>query len=772
LDRSWGYGSDRGLRKDNDDTFGVFQFTDYTLAVVCDGVGGIRGARHASQLAVRTIHDTLTGPTPSSVEESLREAINRSNHVIFDESRRNHRLAGMGTTIVVTAILDDEAYIAHVGDSRAYLVREGSVQQLTKDHTMVNLFVETGLLSADEAQTHPEAHVLSRTVGVERTVEIDVEGPVKLQENDVLLLCSDGVHAILTDWELGNIDWDTPQQAIQQVMEMVHEREGGDNATLIAVTMAQCDENVGLTAPPDMIPEAAETLTPADSVALGQTPAPAPMPSAAPQAAPWQYTDQEEVKDGASAEIVDTIPSPAPVPPPPPSVTAPSATEQIPAPPSLNDILGQGVAGVSSAGAVIAPPPAPGAPPPPPAPTMAPPAEGLPSLRKAPKREFNLRAFGPAIGVGLAMALLVLAVVIKYGGSGNQTEQPAISAEGTPAPKAAPVEIETTARLSLSNPRDPAPAAAPTGPDTLSFFAPYVPPPPKRLHHQPSIYLQPSPGGPHQWQAVQAARNKRCAGALEATVKAMADSTDHASLYAQVWFCFNEYHQKPLLNAKIDSVAEFVTLIPDLQGEEQPSGELPSWYIPSNGGIERRLEMWRSSNQSDLFRPVIEDLLGAPNVADDLAADLLIEAQAAVMLSRSARMTGIHFENQEEHQRLINWWARRVYVLSAALNGPVGQSIRVHRPELLPQLQNQLDEAAWRPQSPNEPVAIMPPQAVSEAFAVGIGAMAGPSPVAPKEGDKPVIRRKPKPKPEPEITAPFIIHRLEKTPRPLPGAPG
>jgi hypothetical protein len=252
----------------------------------------------------------------------------------------------------------------------------------------------------------------------------------------------------------------------------------------------------------------------------------------------------------------------------------------------------------------------------------------------------------------------------------------------------------------------------------------------------------------------------------------MADSTDHASLYAQVWFCFNEYHQKPLLNAKIDSVAEFVTLIPDLQGEEQPSGELPSWYIPSNGGIERRLEMWRSSNQSDLFRPVIEDLLGAPNVADDLAADLLIEAQAAVMLSRSARMTGIHFENQEEHQRLINWWARRVYVLSAALNGPVGQSIRVHRPELLPQLQNQLDEAAWRPQSPNEPVAIMPPQAVSEAFAVGIGAMAGPSPVAPKEGDKPVIRRKPKPKPEPEITAPFIIHRLEKTPRPLPGAPG
>lgn len=769
MDRSWGYGSERGLRKDNDDTFGVFQFADYTLGVVCDGVGGISGAHHASMLAVRTVFDTLTGPTPASVAESLREAVNRANSVIFDESRRNHRLTGMGTTVVVAAITDDAVYVAHVGDSRAYLVRDGSVQQLTKDHTMVNLFVETGLLSLDEAQTHPEAHVLSRTVGIERSVEVDVEGPVALQENDVLLLCSDGVHGILTDWELGNIAWDTPQQAIQQVMEMVQEREGSDNATMIAITMATCDENVALTPPPAVIPEASKTLTPADRIPIGAPPAPSPS-THAPQASPWQYTDEATASEpGTPLPPMPTSPTLGAQPPP---VAQPrQGLGDIPAPPPLNDILGRGFSKSTMEGPP--PPPVQSMPPLPPPPQplgAASPPMQVPSLRKAPGKEFSLKAYGPAIGVGLAMAVLVLTVVTKFGTGGSKTSNvtsqvQATSGEETPAP----AEIKTTARLSLSTPEKVKTNPVPSGPDNLAFFAPYVPESPQRLHHQPSIYLQPSPGGPHQWEAVQAARNNDCGAALDATVKAMSDSNDHASLYTQVWHCYNEFHQAELLQTKINNVSEFALFIPNLQGSEQQSETVPAWYIPATGGIEKRLEMWRDSNQSDLFRPVIDDLIGPASVADDLAADLLIEAQAAVMLSRSARLLGIHLENQEQHERLINWWARRVYIVSSAMNGPVGQVIRIHRPEIIPQLQNQLDEAAWRPQSPSEPVAIMPPSAVSEAFAVGIGALAGPTALVPPEEEKPAPVRRPRPKPKPEITAPFIIHRLEKAPRPLPG---
>jgi PPM family protein phosphatase len=790
LDRSWGYGSERGLRKDNDDAFGVFQFADYTLGVVCNGVGGISGARHAATLAVRAVYDTLTGPTPADTTETLREAVNRANSIIFDESRRNHRLTGMGTTAVAAAITDDAVYVAHVGDSRAYLIRDGSVQQLTSDHTMVNLFVETGLLSPDEAQTHPEAHVLSRTVGIERSVEVDVGGPFPIQENDVVLLCSDGVHAILTDWELGNIEWDMPQQAVQQILEMVQEREGGDPATLIAFTMATCDENIALTPPPSALPEASKTLTPADRIPVGMTPAPPPAPPA-PTTAPWQYTDEEAPAGSPGPTTAPPSPPPAPLgapppaplgapppaplgaPPPPPTAQPSQRIDDIPPPPPLNDILGRGVSEPSAYG--TAPPPPvqsmPPLPPPPTGPASAP--SQVPSLRKPPSKGLSLKSFGPAIGVGLAMAVLVLTVVTKFG-SGGASKATAGGQATAPGEPAQPIAIETTARIALQAPATNAPSPAPSEPDNLAFFAPYVPEPPKRLHHQPQIYLQPSPGGPHQWEAVQAARNKDCNTALEATVKAMSDSSDHASLYAQVWHCFNEHHQATLLGTKIDQVSEFATMLPDLQGPEKQSETVPSWYLPSEGGLEKRLEMWRDSNQSDLFREVVSDLLGAPSVADDLAADLLIEAQAAVMLSRSARLIGIHLENEEQHSRLVNWWARRVYVLSSSLNGPAGQVIRTHRPEIIPQLQNQLDEAAWRPQSPNEPVAIMPPIAVSEAFAVGIGALAAPTALIPPEEEKPapVRRAQPKPKPEPDVTAPFIIHRLEKAPRPLPGAPG
>ncbi|MEQ1572385.1 MAG: protein phosphatase 2C domain-containing protein, partial [Myxococcota bacterium] len=251
MDHSWGYGSEQRLREKNEDCYGVFDFPEYTLAVVCDGMGGHVGGAHASTLAVRTIHDTmreLQGRPPAA---ALEEAVQRTNLVIYEAARKNHRLTGMGTTVVAAVVMRDSCVLAHVGDSRAYLVRRGAVQLLTRDHTMVNLFVDAELLSPEDAATHPEAHVLSRSLGVERQVEVELSDAIQLEAGDVLFLCSDGVHGVVTDWELGNVDWSQPQEATRDVLKIVGSREGDDNATAVSVMMGSTFEDV----PPTAVPE-------------------------------------------------------------------------------------------------------------------------------------------------------------------------------------------------------------------------------------------------------------------------------------------------------------------------------------------------------------------------------------------------------------------------------------------------------------------------------------------------------------------------------------
>src|SRR5690606_15112595 len=130
----------------------------------------------------------------SDVPKALREAIQAANLAIYEAARRNHRLTGMGTTVVLAALTDEVAWFGHVGDSRAYLVRGGTVRQMTRDHTMVNLLVDAELLTPEDAATHPEAHVLSRSLGVERQVDVEISDPVPLEPEDVVFLCSDGVH--------------------------------------------------------------------------------------------------------------------------------------------------------------------------------------------------------------------------------------------------------------------------------------------------------------------------------------------------------------------------------------------------------------------------------------------------------------------------------------------------------------------------------------------------------------------------------------------------
>ncbi|MFT7519310.1 MAG: serine/threonine protein phosphatase PrpC, partial [Kiritimatiellia bacterium] len=258
---AWGYGSDARVRGDNQDAFGVFELQGMVLGIVCDGVGSHDGGAQASVLAVRALVEALQNPT-GDASKDLQEAISSANRTIYEAGRKSHRLMGMGTTVAAVAIQDGIATIAHVGDSRVYLVRDGVARAMTRDHTMVNMFVDNELLSPEDAESHPEAHVLARSLGSERRVEVEVQHGVQLQDGDVLLVCTDGIHGVLTDGELTDADWKRPATAARFLLRAVAAKDGADNATIIGFRCGGRGEP-GMTATPlPTIEHGGDTLTP------------------------------------------------------------------------------------------------------------------------------------------------------------------------------------------------------------------------------------------------------------------------------------------------------------------------------------------------------------------------------------------------------------------------------------------------------------------------------------------------------------------------------
>jgi len=279
VDHAFGYASDQRLRDENQDAFGVFNFEQFAVAVVCDGMGGHVGGAQASALAVRTIHDSLQSSTNPNIQDALRQAVQAANTAIYEEARKNYRLMGMGTTCVISVLTHDTIYVAHVGDSRAYLLRQGEIRSLTRDHTMVNLFVDAELLSPEDAATHPEAHVLSRSLGVERTVDVELQAPMTIRPGDRLMLATDGVHRSLDESSLPNLHWDNPEQCVGEILAKVDENQGDDNATVIVVTTGVEAAGMAWTEPPDLeaLREAARAA-PSDNEVRPMTASSAPQP--------------------------------------------------------------------------------------------------------------------------------------------------------------------------------------------------------------------------------------------------------------------------------------------------------------------------------------------------------------------------------------------------------------------------------------------------------------------------------------------------------------
>src|SRR5262249_18634791 len=203
--------TDLGLKRtQNEDSHGLWMPDDEAerdrrgvLIVVADGMGGSQAGEVASRLAVDTVIKTYVESDGADPLESLHSAVVAANEAVHAESQAHPDLTGMGTTCTAVVVQDRHALVAHVGDSRAYLVRDGRIRQLTRDHSLVAQLVMRHELTPEQARLDPRRNVVTRSVGVGPEVEVDAERlEVPLVRGDTLLLCSDGLHGLVGDDEL------------------------------------------------------------------------------------------------------------------------------------------------------------------------------------------------------------------------------------------------------------------------------------------------------------------------------------------------------------------------------------------------------------------------------------------------------------------------------------------------------------------------------------------------------------------------------------------
>jgi PPM family protein phosphatase len=226
--------SDTGRqRSNNQDMFGEGHArSGARWIMVADGMGGHAGGATASRVAVETV-SSVVGTSSDAPDVALRSALEAANRVVHDEAQRNEQLAGMGTTGVAALFsADGVAFVANVGDSRAYRMRDGALEQITLDHSLVAELQRRGMITEEEAIVHPRRNEVLRSLGVEPDVVVDLH-QLDLQAGDLFLLCSDGLSGVVRDAEIAEVmHREAPAQAVRTLVDFANSRGGPDNVTV------------------------------------------------------------------------------------------------------------------------------------------------------------------------------------------------------------------------------------------------------------------------------------------------------------------------------------------------------------------------------------------------------------------------------------------------------------------------------------------------------------------------------------------------------------
>jgi protein phosphatase len=222
------------VRKVNEDYLGYHEDMEKKIYVVADGMGGHNAGEIASKLAVDTVIEYINSICcMENLEEVLKEAIEFSNKRIYEFSKTNPSLNGMGTTVTACVIKDSVMAAANVGDSRCYILNEQGMHQVTKDHSLVQQLVDNGTITAEEAAIHPNKNIITRALGTAPKVDIDTF-LLDLKDINKVILCTDGLSNSLTDEEMFEIIVNNNNtSACEKLVEISKQRGGRDNITVI-----------------------------------------------------------------------------------------------------------------------------------------------------------------------------------------------------------------------------------------------------------------------------------------------------------------------------------------------------------------------------------------------------------------------------------------------------------------------------------------------------------------------------------------------------------
>jgi protein phosphatase len=229
------------IRASNEDCYSAGELPgDVAWAVICDGMGGAAGGNIASRTAVKCIADAIVGAWQDdmgsrSIRHLLLTALDNANLRVFELSKANNDLSGMGTTVVAALITEQKAYVAHAGDSRAYICNGEHLAQITKDHSVVQAMLDNGQITEDEARAHPRRNLITRALGVYETLEVDY-CEEELPEGSLLLVCTDGLTNAVSNEEIPAVLREVPfDLAADALVHRANQNGGPDNITVVLV---------------------------------------------------------------------------------------------------------------------------------------------------------------------------------------------------------------------------------------------------------------------------------------------------------------------------------------------------------------------------------------------------------------------------------------------------------------------------------------------------------------------------------------------------------
>jgi PPM family protein phosphatase len=210
------------------------------LAVIADGMGGYEGGQEASRIAVETVCARYKESKLTDPQAAVAEAFRAAHQAIVSYALEHAEFHGMGTTCTALVLLGNQLHFAHLGDTRLYLVRGGEISRLTRDHSYVGRLVENGIVRAEDAESHPQRHILTAAMGVGREAATEIsQKPEPVQAGDTLILCTDGLWGVVPERDIASAVTDLePENACQKLIDLALRRGGPDNITLMILRIS------------------------------------------------------------------------------------------------------------------------------------------------------------------------------------------------------------------------------------------------------------------------------------------------------------------------------------------------------------------------------------------------------------------------------------------------------------------------------------------------------------------------------------------------------